>query len=186
MFIGYAEGYKGWKFYNPATKKVVISERADFDERYFWNNTAKPAPAIMNSKSNSTSTPEPSPAFVENDPILTQEGEMESNLEPEVESLDPEPEQETLVEDPEPEEIVPRCSTRIRRAPREWWTAWENEEEQANLALQPNEPNSYREAMRMETAEKWKEAMEEEYNAHLGQGTWDLVDLPQGQKAIGS
>jgi hypothetical protein len=35
VFIGYPQGYKGWKFYNPVTKKVFISERADFDERYF-------------------------------------------------------------------------------------------------------------------------------------------------------
>jgi hypothetical protein len=35
VFIGYPQGYKGWKFYNPVTKKVVISERADFDECYF-------------------------------------------------------------------------------------------------------------------------------------------------------
>ncbi|EGN91082.1 hypothetical protein SERLA73DRAFT_81227, partial [Serpula lacrymans var. lacrymans S7.3] len=35
VFIGYPEGYKGWKFYNPTTKRTVISERADFDERYF-------------------------------------------------------------------------------------------------------------------------------------------------------
>jgi transposase InsO family protein len=35
VFIGYPEGYKGWKFYNPITKKCIISERADFDERYF-------------------------------------------------------------------------------------------------------------------------------------------------------
>ena len=35
VFIGYPQGYKGWKFYNPTTKKVVTSERADFDERYF-------------------------------------------------------------------------------------------------------------------------------------------------------
>jgi hypothetical protein len=35
VFLGYPQGYKGWKFYNPVTKKVVISERADFDERYF-------------------------------------------------------------------------------------------------------------------------------------------------------
>ena len=32
VFIGYPQGYKGWKFYNPVTKKVAISERADFDE----------------------------------------------------------------------------------------------------------------------------------------------------------
>ena len=35
VFIGYPDGYKAWKFYNPVTKKVVISERADFDERFF-------------------------------------------------------------------------------------------------------------------------------------------------------
>jgi hypothetical protein len=35
VFIGYPQGYKDWKFYNPVTKKVVISERADFDECYF-------------------------------------------------------------------------------------------------------------------------------------------------------
>ena len=36
-FIGYPEGYKAWKFYNPETKKVIISERADFDERFFMH-----------------------------------------------------------------------------------------------------------------------------------------------------
>ena len=35
VFIGYPQHYKGWKFYNPVTKKVVISEKADFDECYF-------------------------------------------------------------------------------------------------------------------------------------------------------
>ena len=35
IFIGYPKGYKGWKFYNPSTKKAIISERAIFDERYF-------------------------------------------------------------------------------------------------------------------------------------------------------
>ena len=32
IFIGYADGYKGWKFYNPQTKKIIISERTEFDE----------------------------------------------------------------------------------------------------------------------------------------------------------
>ena len=27
-------GYKAWKFYCPESKKVIISERADFDERF--------------------------------------------------------------------------------------------------------------------------------------------------------
>ncbi|KAF9219316.1 hypothetical protein BS17DRAFT_682449, partial [Gyrodon lividus] len=35
VFIGYPPGYKGWKFYNPTTKRTIICEHADFDERYF-------------------------------------------------------------------------------------------------------------------------------------------------------
>jgi hypothetical protein len=32
---GYPPDYAGWKFYNPVTRKIVISERAEFDEHYF-------------------------------------------------------------------------------------------------------------------------------------------------------
>ena len=35
IFIGYPPDYKGWKFYNPTTKKPIISECAQFDEHYF-------------------------------------------------------------------------------------------------------------------------------------------------------
>jgi hypothetical protein len=35
VFVGYPTGYKGWQFYNPSTKKFIISERAEFDERVF-------------------------------------------------------------------------------------------------------------------------------------------------------
>ena len=37
VFIGYPQGYKAWTFYNPMSKKVIISERANFDERFFLN-----------------------------------------------------------------------------------------------------------------------------------------------------
>jgi hypothetical protein len=33
VFIGYPDGYKGWKFYNPSMKHTLISECADFDEQ---------------------------------------------------------------------------------------------------------------------------------------------------------
>jgi hypothetical protein len=35
VFIGYSSGYKGWLFYNPTTKKIIISECAEFDEHDF-------------------------------------------------------------------------------------------------------------------------------------------------------
>ncbi|KIJ21309.1 hypothetical protein PAXINDRAFT_36651, partial [Paxillus involutus ATCC 200175] len=42
VFIGYSQGYKGWKFYNPTTKCTIISERADFEERYFLASGKRP------------------------------------------------------------------------------------------------------------------------------------------------
>ena len=41
IFMGYPDGYKGWKFYNPITKKVIISERADFDEWYTYGTISE-------------------------------------------------------------------------------------------------------------------------------------------------
>lgn len=35
IFIGYPSEYKAWEFYNPITRKEIVCERAEFDERYF-------------------------------------------------------------------------------------------------------------------------------------------------------
>ena len=51
IFIGYPDGYKAWKFYNPVTKKIIICERADFDERYnFYGAPLEPKPVEPVSK----------------------------------------------------------------------------------------------------------------------------------------
>src|SRR5258708_23035661 len=44
-FIGYPTGYKGWKFWDMASKNTIISERANFDERYFLaHKDTEPSP----------------------------------------------------------------------------------------------------------------------------------------------
>jgi hypothetical protein len=40
--------------------------------------------------------------------------------------------------------------------------------------------------MKGDDADKWQEAINAEYNTLLQQGTWELVELPPGEKAIGS
>jgi transposase InsO family protein len=35
IFIGYPADYRGWRFWDPDQRRVIVSERADFDERYF-------------------------------------------------------------------------------------------------------------------------------------------------------
>ena len=87
IFIGYPDGVKAWKFWDPVEKKVIISSHAVFDERCFPGNSTTiidlvslpPTPSTP-----STSTPEvvfhqggdennhdeaPSPVLAANDPI---------------------------------------------------------------------------------------------------------------------
>ena len=42
IFIEYPTDYKGWLFWNPAIKHEVISNSAEFDERFFPGNSMNP------------------------------------------------------------------------------------------------------------------------------------------------
>jgi hypothetical protein len=48
------------------------------------------------------------------------------------------------------------------------------------------EPKLYCDAMRRPDCGLWHQAMVREMEAHLENGTWELVKLPPGRKAIGS
>lgn len=52
------------------------------------------------------------------------------------------------------------------------------------LLADPDEPQSYKELMKSENAEKWKKAIEEEYNSLIMKETCRLDKLPSGHTAI--
>ena len=101
IFIGYPEGYKGWKFYNPQTKKVIISERADFDEHYTYNG------APLQTKDHYV--PEPSYGELTPVPIVDDE-EPPAVVEPPIQqnpiANQPEPEPVEQAPDPASEEVI--------------------------------------------------------------------------------
>lgn len=45
-------------------------------------------------------------------------------------------------------------------------------------------PKTYNEAMTDKNAQKWQEAMKEEYQSLIDNNTWELDDLPDGKKAV--
>jgi hypothetical protein len=102
-------------------------------------------------------------------------------------------------------QVPPRRTTRISRPPGEWWKVkhaaepeaeapfiWsEDEEENAEDAEQANsvsgpEPRTFKQAMHCPQSDRWRDAALLEYNTLVENGTWEIVDLPEGQKAIGS
>ncbi|CAI7748765.1 unnamed protein product, partial [Closterium sp. NIES-54] len=48
----------------------------------------------------------------------------------------------------------------------------------------PGEPATLKEALESSDAEEWKKAMESELKSIEENGTWKLVELPEGRKAI--
>ena len=148
VFIGYPDGYKGWMFYNPTTKRTVISECAEFDERYFPGLKCTPL------------TPEPfeQPPSIPFTPVLDLGGDSKSDTNPVQENhqeaplspliapapLEPHPNVPAPLEplpnipvtppanplpldsnsSPEPSPTIPIAIRRARReirAPPEWW-----------------------------------------------------------------
>lgn len=51
--------------------------------------------------------------------------------------------------------------------------------------IESEEPRSYEEALRSKDAEKWNAGMDDEMHSLEKNGTWRLVYLPKGKKAIG-
>src|SRR5882762_2597585 len=224
IFIGYPDGYKGWKFYIPSTKKAVISERADFDERYFPglkkdslaalpNNYYPPAappqivqmPELAGDDAPPTAHAEPivpAPAPV---PIPEVQNEEDNDI-PDIPDPNPDPPAAPPQPTPEP---LPRHSNHNRNPSGEWWKIRnpppqvpEDSDDELGFTvidIEPDwesvefagisagtDPHTYKQAMNSQDVLHWKKAMLDEINALLKNGTWNVVRLPEGEKAIGS
>ncbi|KAG8951326.1 hypothetical protein FRC04_006566, partial [Tulasnella sp. 424] len=107
-------------------------------------------------------------------------GAQTANSEAEVElEVTPEPEETTS------EESVLQALEFVYQ-PEEHIT-WDQAAERAfKVAADNTEPRSFREAMLQPDKEKWFEAAMTEIQAHINNGTWELVQLPPDRKAIGS
>lgn len=211
IFIGYPAGYKGWKFYNPTTKKTVISERAEFDERYMLGSSSVRRPQDTNNDANGQQYYVPLPATpIEADdddsiqvPLHEPDRPEENHDQGEAEDVQPEVDERPITPPPRPPPELPDEPLALRRQRRNPKPTWkvkamdpqmfdddDDEGEDAEYvhasSLEHYEPNTYAEAMAGPDAQKWHEASLEELNAHLRNGTWSLEKLPPGKKAIGS
>ena len=77
-----------------------------------------------------------------------------------------------------------RRSSRIFRRPKKWLIL--NDEVNMVSPEVDDEPRTIKDALSSPDLDKWKMAMEEELNSMRDNHVWDLVDLPQGRKAIGN
>ena len=86
-------------------------------------------------------------------------------------------------------EQQPRRSTRKREPPDRHGVVitgnwWQNNVACINSEFSPEEPTTIREALSSSDKEQWKQALDNEYSAHIKNNTWTLGNLPEGRKAI--
>ena len=241
IFIGYPSGYKGWRFYNLTTKKFIIAETAQFDERYF--------PGLSKSISPISTTPivssPPQPSIVQlplpaeemgehpvqnslpnrtnEDEALSQPNSPPQPIAPQLPldlpnrspspSPPPSPPPEAPPRVPTPP-LAQRCPRREIHRPAPYWlynpltnpnpnANWhvreptpvisdsDDDEEAGYRVLElagvaASDPRTYKEAMSGPMASQWQTAAETEFLTLVANGTWELVDLPPGAKALRS
>ncbi|KAH9670456.1 hypothetical protein KPL70_016992 [Citrus sinensis] len=164
IFLGYADGVKGYRLWDPTAHKIVIRRDVIFvkdqlQRRDEDNGTTKEMSEIV-------------PVYVENN----LEDSDSSEAAPEHEEQEP-------VEFEAPEV---RRSTRERRPPT-WHSEYVTEINVAYCLLtEDGEPSTFHEALESSDIALWMTAMQEEIEALHKNKTWELVPLPRGRKAIGN
>ncbi|TYK22149.1 Retrovirus-related Pol polyprotein from transposon TNT 1-94 [Cucumis melo var. makuwa] len=161
VFVGYDASSKGYKLYNPVTKKTIVSRDVVFDEEASWNWNDEPEdykflcfPDEHDEPSDIASPP--------TSPITPQQSTSSSSA----------------------------SSSEGPRGMRSLQDIYDETEELSqsfnNLTLfclfADSEPLNFEEASQND---KWKIAMDEEIKAIKKNDTWELSTLPNGKKAVG-
>ncbi len=214
VFVGYPSGYKGWKFYNPTTQKYIICERAEFDERVFPGLAKYKATSPVNlTPPSSIVTPTLDPLLDLGGDSDDDEQTLTSTSTPPplAEFAPPEAPVDLPPSEQPIAPVVPpiiqatlRRTSRVSRHPGEWWKVkhpvepppqppiiWSDDEddtdagpaEQAN-AVAGTEPRTFKHAMQGPQSNYWREAASLEYNTLVENGTWEIIDLPHGERGL--
>ncbi|GJU92725.1 retrovirus-related pol polyprotein from transposon TNT 1-94 [Tanacetum coccineum] len=161
LFLGYADGVKGYRLWDPTAHKVVVSRDVVFMEDKVQENEES------DSTTRETTT-------------IQMEKEFQSN-----DSSEAVPQHE-VNETTESQAPTTRTSDRERRRPG-WQSDYVMESNVAYCLLtEEGEPSTLQEALNNPDASFWKEAMQEEIEALHKNKTWELVPLPGGRKPIGN
>ncbi len=179
IFLGYKSGVKGYKLWNPATQKVVISRNIVFNESAMLPN----APVQSQQSSsvqvehfiNAESTPD---TVVQDTPIAENLFiDHDSSSAPHSSSVVQPTQHSIAVDRPRrqinpPKRLIEECNIAA-------YALSCAEEVEGNA-----EPSNYNEAITSADCNNWMTAMQDEMESLEKNGTWDLVKLPKEKKHV--
>jgi hypothetical protein len=175
IFVGYGDGIKGYRLWDPTTHKITITRDVIFDESSLIKSyidvqmKQEEVPKyqqIQFETSSNTDESEHEQVYVDvHEEFPTEEDMVDDNNQQNVD---------------EPQTSL-RRSTRVRNPPRRY----DNFVSSVSLSTNDDEPPCYQEVVKVSNSDKWKEAMEDEMKELERNATWDLVELPRDRKTIG-
>ena len=197
-FIGYAERSKGYRFYCPShSTRIVESRNAKFLENDLISGSHRfqdivsernhtdiqPSTSsdrlivIHNTPQVQTGVGQPiveAPQTTDDNPVDQDVQELPEIIEQPVAQHDPQENVDTTL----------RRSTRVRKSaiPSDYVVYLQ--ESDYNIGAE-NDPETFSQAIDSKESNLWFDAMKEEMNSMTTNGVWDLVELPDGVKAIG-
>uniref|UniRef100_A0A2N9I7X4 Integrase catalytic domain-containing protein n=1 Tax=Fagus sylvatica TaxID=28930 RepID=A0A2N9I7X4_FAGSY len=197
-FIGYAERSKGYRFYCPShSTRIVESRNAKFLENDLISGRDQTR-NIVSENDHSESQPSTSSdrlgivystpqvqTGVEQPIIEVPQAADDIPVDQVVQALP-----RTFEQQVEPYTSQEYDGTTLRRSTRPKKSAIPDDyvvylqESDYNIGAE-NDPKSFSQAMSCKESELWYNAMKEEMNSMKSNGVWDLVELPNGVKAIG-
>lgn len=185
VHLGTEPGSKAYRMFDPTSKRVVVSRDVIFDESkgWKWNNsvTDEGAPGEF-----SISFSDFSNQGIREDVIEEGESHEENSSNTKLEEDDTEQSEseQSDAEQSNTEQGGLRRSTRISKTPsyQSDYILLGDAEGERLLLLINEEPWDFTEAVKDKV---WKKACDDEIESIIKNNTWDLVELPEGAKAIG-
>lgn len=199
ILLGFSEESKGYRLYDPKTKKIIISRDVVFEETKSWNweedqNHHHSDSELTWNDDDATweeSEDDENRDGEEAEQSMEVPGELEQPVEIAGEVVGELEQHVEIAGEGQNDQTVRVRVERNRRAPHylnDYITGNESEEkEEGDYEVNMVEINSYAPTT-FEEAEKslkWREAMDEEMNSIMKNQTWKLADLPSGTKCIG-
>lgn len=205
IFVGYSEGSKAYRVYNKQTKKIFVSRDVIFvDECQVkrCETTGEPSEdnaegselVIQSEHAEANDQTELTEADDQSENVDEDENLLDESVYSDADSMiDEEPQPSVLPPQPEDPQLLVRRSAREHTTPGKYrdyimscntFPESNSQPEQTHSIEMDVEPDTFREAITRHDSERWKEAMQVEYEALMDNQTWDLAELPNGRKPL--